>query len=179
MAYTFIGAIQAMLGGNIGSDVTFSLASTLFYIALAVVVERVAWRYVRRYIEGALKDSRVFKPVERVVSFSMLLVMFSVILYVIGFSEILAIVGGAGLFFSIFLGFSMRIVMENFIAGLIIFVSDEVKVGDRITMPQVSGADGIVTERGMRYTILRDRKGNKVKLPNSMIVTNAIIKYKK
>lgn len=176
MSLTLVKALQEILAGNFSQEVLLSIVMATAYIFVAVIVERLLWRYAKVAIEKKFKEEEVARPFKRLTSYTLFFILIVIILYLTGFSEVVVVIGGLGLFFSIVLGFSLRVLLENFIAGLMIFISDEVKVGERI---KVAGSEGKVIERGLRYITLKDDKGNKVKIPNSLLVTTVVVKYEK
>ncbi len=80
-----------------------------------------------------------------------------------------AMIAGLGLV-GFALGFALRDLLSNFLAGLLILLYNPFVRGDRIG---VSGSEGTVIEVNMRYTVLQaDEK--KILIPNSAIFTNVV-----
>lgn len=80
-----------------------------------------------------------------------------------------ALVAGLGLT-GFALGFALKDVLSNFIAGVLILLYRPFNVNDYIT---VSGLEGVVTEIDLRYTTLA-KEGQKYLIPNSVLFTNTI-----
>jgi len=71
------------------------------------------------------------------------------------------------------LGFAVKDVATNYVAGVIIAVDRDFTVGKRITVKE-KGITGIIENVGWRNTYLRVDSGKRVSIPNS-VVLNAVI----
>jgi small conductance mechanosensitive channel len=80
-----------------------------------------------------------------------------------------ALVAGLGLT-GFALGFALKDVLSNFIAGVLILLYRPFSINDSIT---VAGYEGAVTEIDLRYTTLR-KEDQKILIPNSVLFTNTI-----
>lgn len=80
-----------------------------------------------------------------------------------------ALVAGLGLT-GFALGFALRDVLSNFIAGILILLYRPFTLNDYIA---VAGQEGVVTEIDLRYTTL-ERDDQKLLIPNSVLFTNSI-----
>jgi len=80
-----------------------------------------------------------------------------------------ALVAGLGLT-GFALGFALKDVLSNFIAGVLILLYRPFHLYDHIT---VSGLEGTVTEIDLRYTTLQ-KEGQRYLIPNSILFTNSI-----
>lgn len=80
-----------------------------------------------------------------------------------------ALVAGLGLT-GFALGFALKDVLSNFIAGVLILLYRPFHLYDHIT---VAGLEGTVTEIDLRYTTLQ-KEGQRYLVPNSILFTNSI-----
>jgi small-conductance mechanosensitive channel len=80
-----------------------------------------------------------------------------------------ALVAGLGLL-GFGLGFALRDVLSNMIAGILILIYCPLRLNDRVA---VTGFEGIVTEIDLRYTTLQ-AEDKKILIPNSTLFSNAI-----
>jgi small conductance mechanosensitive channel len=80
-----------------------------------------------------------------------------------------ALVAGLGLT-GFALGFALKDVLSNFLAGVLILLYRPFELNDHII---VAGSEGIVTEIDLRYTTLQ-KEGQKFLIPNSVLITNTI-----
>ena len=84
--------------------------------------------------------------------------------------DIKALVAGLGLT-GFALGFALKDIISNSLAGVLILFYKPFRRGDRI---DVAGSAGLVTEIDLRYTILTTENGDRVLVPNSTLFTNSI-----
>ncbi len=71
------------------------------------------------------------------------------------------------------LGFALKDIIANFVAGILILLTEPFKIGDFI---EVSGKKGEVKSINLRHTILEDEEGDKILIPNNNIYTTIISK---
>jgi len=104
------------------------------------------------------------------------------VVYVIGFFTIISIVGvdltsilvslGA---FSIAISFAASNIIQNFISGIIVMGDRSFKVGDEI---KIRTYEGVVLKIGIRTTVLKDKEGNTIYIPNLLFITNPVKRKK-
>jgi small-conductance mechanosensitive channel len=81
-----------------------------------------------------------------------------------------AMIAGLGLV-GFALGFALKDLLSNFLAGLLILIYNPFVRGDRIT---VSGNEGQVIEINLRYTVLQEQD-KRALIPNSILFSNPVI----
>ncbi len=81
-----------------------------------------------------------------------------------------ALIAGLGLT-GFALGFALRDIISNTLAGVLILLHRPFHRGDRIS---VAGAEGVVIEIDLRYTTLEVEAGARILVPNSTLFTNSI-----
>jgi small conductance mechanosensitive channel len=74
------------------------------------------------------------------------------------------------------IGFALKDVAENFVAGILLLIQQPFDIGDAIS---VNGFSGTVTDIKVRDTTIRTWDGLLVILPNATVYTNAITNYSK
>jgi small conductance mechanosensitive channel len=84
--------------------------------------------------------------------------------------DVTALVAGLGLT-GFALGFALKDIISNFLAGILILTYHPFQRGDRIS---VSGSEGTVAQIDLRYTILRGVDDMTFLIPNSQLFTNTI-----
>jgi small conductance mechanosensitive channel len=84
-----------------------------------------------------------------------------------------AVIAGLGLL-GFAVGFALKDLLSNFLAGLLILMYNPFVRGDRIS---VSGNDGTVTEINLRYTVLQE-EGKRALIPNSILFSNPVIVHR-
>jgi small conductance mechanosensitive channel len=70
------------------------------------------------------------------------------------------------------IGFAFRDVLQNFLAGILILLTEPFQIGDQIV---VSGFEGTVEEIQTRATTIRTYDGRRVVIPNSNLFTQSVI----
>jgi small conductance mechanosensitive channel len=83
------------------------------------------------------------------------------------------ILAGAGIT-TFVVGFALKDIGENFLAGLILAFSRPYKIGNLIECESVKG---VVRDMTMRQTTIQTETGKIIMVPNSMIIKNPLIKY--
>jgi small conductance mechanosensitive channel len=84
--------------------------------------------------------------------------------------DIKALVAGLGLT-GFALGFALKDIISNSLAGILILIYKPFRRGDRI---DVAGSSGQVETIDLRYTTLTIEEGGRVLVPNSTLFTNSI-----
>ena len=146
------------------------------FIAVAVVafvaflfVARLLRRLVLRALRG--HDPAFREMIARLVLAATVALGVFVALWIaiptVQFGQIFASLGVTG----IVLGFALRDIIENFVAGILILWRRPFRVGDQVR----SGAfEGTVVEINFRSTVLRSYDGIKVYIPNGKIFTEPL-----
>ena len=96
-----------------------------------------------------------------------LLVSLSIVLPSFRASDLIQLLGIS----SVAIGFAFRDILQNFLAGILILLTEPFRVGDQV----IFGAfEGTVEEIQTRATYLKTYDGRRVIIPNSNLFTNAI-----
>lgn len=88
--------------------------------------------------------------------------------------DVWALIAGLGLA-GFAIGFALKDLVSNFVAGLLILIYNPFIRGDKVT---VSGQGGMVIEINLRYTVLKD-EDKKILVPNASIFSNVVIVERK
>jgi small-conductance mechanosensitive channel len=88
--------------------------------------------------------------------------------------DVWALIAGLGLA-GFGIGFALKDLLSNFLAGLLILIYNPFVRGDKVT---VSGQGGMVVEINLRYTVLKDDQ-KKILVPNSSMFSNVVIVERK
>jgi small-conductance mechanosensitive channel/uncharacterized membrane-anchored protein YhcB (DUF1043 family) len=84
---------------------------------------------------------------------------------------VFAFAGGA---LAIGIGFGMQNLLKNFVSGIILLIERPLRVGDVV---DVSGTLGVVTDIGLRYSLIRNSNGIEIFIPNSTFLENEVINW--
>ncbi len=85
--------------------------------------------------------------------------------------DIGALIAGLGLA-GFAIGYALKDLLSNLIAGLLILLYTPFSRGDVIRM---DAHEGTVSEINLRYTVLQSAEGKRILIPNSSLFTNVVI----
>lgn len=69
------------------------------------------------------------------------------------------------------IGFAFQNILQNFLAGILLLVSEPFQLGDFIS---VTGIEGNVDDIQARATVVTTKEGRKVVIPNAVLFTNPV-----
>jgi len=148
-------------------------------IVLAAAVFALVW-LIARLVDWWLKRRTVspeaatrYAVLRRAVTVTILAVGFFSALLVI--PQVRAIAGGllaSTAVVGIIVGLASQQVLSNFIAGLVIALTQPVRIGDSVTY---ANEQGTVEEIGLTYTFIRTHDRRRLVVPNSKLASEAII----
>lgn len=110
----------------------------------------------------------------QIVGFVLKSVVVVIVLYLLGLSSFTnKLLAGAGLI-TFVVGFALKDIGENFLAGIILAFKSPFKLDDLI---EVNGIIGHVKDINIRETLIKTPDGKDVFLPNSIILKNPLFNY--
>jgi small-conductance mechanosensitive channel len=146
------------------------IAAVVFGIVF--VLERtVDWRLRHKTLppEAATR----YRVLRRAVSAVILVAgLFSALLVI---PEVRAVAGGllaSGALLAIIIGFAAQRTLGNFIAGILIALSQPIRLGDRVTY---AGVGGVIEEVGLTYTFIRTADGSRLVVPNDKLASDTLV----
>ena len=89
--------------------------------------------------------------------------------------EVRAIAGGllaSSAVLALVIGFAAQRTLANYVAGILIAISQPVRLGDRVTY---DGVDGVIEEIGVTYTFIRAADGSRLVVPNDKLASDTIV----
>ena len=113
-----------------------------------------------------------YRILRRTVTVSILVVGFFSALLVI--PEVRAVAGGllaSSAVLGVIIGFASQRTLGNFVAGLLIAITQPVRLGDRVTY---SGESGVIEEIGLTYTFIRTEDQARLVVPNEKLASDTI-----
>lgn len=148
---------------------------------MAFFILLVAWllaRQVRRFSDRRLKrrmeDPLLADFLSTLIRYTVFIVGLLIALKVIGFGGITAsILAGAGIS-AFIIGFALRDIGENFLAGIIMAFKRPFKVGDFVETGAIKGK---IVGLNVRETQIKTPDGKDVFVPNGNIIKNPLINY--
>ena len=145
-------------------------AAVVFAITLAAAWVLDRWLAHRPLAPDAATRYRVLR---RSVMTSILVVgFFSALLTV---PPVRAVAGGilaSSAVVGIVVGFASQRTLGNFVAGLMIALSQPLRLGDKV---QVESMWGVVEEIGLSYTFIRTPDGSRLVIPNEKLASDSIV----
>ena len=156
------------------TDLVASLPN-LFVGLIVFIIFAVLARWLSRQVfELMLKTGRsangatIFQLLTRWIMLAMgALIALSIALPSFSPADLIQILGIGG----VAVGFAFRDIFENFLAGLIILLTDAFRIGDQIV---VNDLEGTVEKIHTRATTIRTYDGREIILPNAELFTNAV-----
>ncbi|KPL03067.1 MAG: hypothetical protein AMJ90_04070 [candidate division Zixibacteria bacterium SM23_73_2] len=137
----------------------------LFFWLLSIIIKTIIMDTGRKFSPGR---KQVFNLIGKLVK-GILLVLAAVIALGKMGINVTALVAGLGLT-GFALGFALRDVLSNVLAGALILMYRPFQLNDRIS---VAGFEGNVIDIDLRYTTLQ-AENKKILIPNSTLFTNAV-----
>jgi small conductance mechanosensitive channel len=146
----------------------FFVAAVVILLA-SFVLARVASRMAERALQKSTVHRTAFAIFTKTTYVAALTIGLTVALKVAGL-DISFVIGAA----TFGLGFAMKDLIENYISGVIIVLQEPFRVGD---MVQVAGNFGWVEEIEARVTFVKSIDGQRVIIPNSQMISNALVNF--
>src|SRR5579872_3685132 len=148
-------------------------------IVIAAVVFAAIWA-LERVVDLWLRHKTLppeavtrYRVLRRSISAAILVVgLFSALLVI---PEVRALAGGllaSSAVLALVVGFASQQTLSNFVAGILIAITQPVRLGDRVTY---GGVDGVVEEIGVMYTFIRSADGTRLVVPNSKLSSDSIL----
>jgi small-conductance mechanosensitive channel len=152
-----------------GSWQRVAIAAAVFLI-VSLTARIIDWWLARRPLPPeAMTRYRVLR---RSITASILVIgLFSSLLVI---PQVRAVAGGllaSSAVLGLIIGFASQRTLGNFVAGLLIAISQPIRLGDRVTY---ADTEGIVEEIGLTYTLIRARDESRIVVPNEKLASDTI-----
>ena len=142
----------------------------VLFAAVFIVARLVDWWLSRRKMPPEVETR--YRVLRRGITVTILFVgCFSVLLVIPG---VRAIAGGllaSSAVIAVVIGFASQRTLGNFVAGLLIAISQPVRLGDRVVY---EGTRGVVEEIGLTYTFIRTADQSRIVVPNEKLASDTI-----
>jgi small conductance mechanosensitive channel len=140
-------------------------------IAVTVLLAKfVDWRIAHRELApGSATRYRVLRR-----TLVITIVFFGVMSALLVLPPVRALAGGilaSSAVIGLVIGFASQRTIGNVVAGILIAITQPLRLGDRVT---VEGAEGIVEEIGLTYTWIRTRDNDRLVVPNEKLASETI-----
>lgn len=163
-------ALERMLEGFIASLPNIILAALVFL--LTYVGSRLVRRTVKRIVERAQVPPPASLILSRLSQWLSLLLGSLIALLILfpsfNAGQLIELLGIG----SLAIGFAFRDIVQNFLAGILILLTQPFRIGDQIV---VEGFEGTVEDIQTRATFIKTYDGRRVVIPNSELFTRSVI----
>lgn len=151
-----------------------NLGLTLLFILVGFFIANFVKGRVRKRLANKSPNHITANFISQIISFVLKTIVLLVSLYLLGLDSFTnKILAGAGLL-TFVIGFTLKDIGENFLAGIILAFKSPFKLDDLI---EVNGIIGFVKDISIRETLLKTPDGKDVFLPNSIILKNPLNNY--
>ena len=140
-------------------------------LAIVTLVARfVDWWLARRPLppEAATR----YRVLRRTISVTIVVVgLFSALLVI---PQVRALAGGllaSSAVLAVIIGLAAQRTLGNFVAGLLIAITQPIRLGDRVSY---AGEDGVIEEIGLTYTFIRTQDQARLVVPNEKLASDTI-----
>jgi small conductance mechanosensitive channel len=145
------------------------IAAAVILIA-ALVAKIIDWRISKRHLPpGVVTRYRVLRR-----TIFALIVFVGVMSALLVIPQVRALAGGllaSSAVLALVIGFASQRTIGNFVAGILIAISQPLRLGDEV---EVEGTKGVVEEIGLTYTWIRTRDNDRLVVPNERIASETI-----
>lgn len=151
--------------------------ATLLTVVLIIAATYIGSRVIRRglalwFRRRGIQSEGTIHAVGRLVHYAVVFVGFGIALQTLGIS--LGALFAAGAVFAVGIGFAMQTIAQNFVSGVILLVERAIKPGDIL---RIESETVRVKQLGIRSTIVQNRDGLELIVPNSTIVQSTVANY--
>jgi len=141
------------------------------FAAVSLLARAVDWLLARHKLPPeAMTRYRVLR---RSISVAILVAgLFSALLVI---PQVRAIAGGllaSSAVLAVIIGLASQRTLGNFIAGILIAITQPIRLGDRVSY---AGVDGVIEEIGVTYTFIRAADGSRLVVPNDKLASDTIL----
>jgi small-conductance mechanosensitive channel len=140
------------------------------FLVVTLIARLIDWWLARRPLppEAATR----YRVLRRSITASIIVIgLFSALLVI---PQVRAVAGGllaSSAVIGLVVGFASQRTLGNFVAGLLIAISQPIRLGDRVTY---ADTEGIVEEIGLTYTFIRTHDEARLVVPNEKLASDTI-----
>ncbi|MGD2163304.1 MAG: mechanosensitive ion channel, partial [Anaerolineales bacterium] len=145
----------------------------LLVLLLAWVLSRWASRVLKKRMERRNADPEIVTLLQMLTRWGILILGVVLALEQIAPGRLTTLLAGVGIA-GVTIGFALQDVAKNFVAGILLLISQPFELGDTIMVSEFTGK---VTVINLRSTELREVDGRLVIIPNADIFVSSIINY--
>lgn len=166
---TAIGALQTMFDHFLARLPYLAVAVLVF--VLVCLVAKAVRRLVRRVSARRRRHRNLGLALGRLAQFAIVIMglLIALVIALPGFTpgRLIELLGLS----SVAIGFAFRDVLQNFLAGILILVTEPFRIGDQIVF---GSYEGTVEDIQTRATIIKTYDSRRVVIPNAELFTNSV-----
>lgn len=159
----------------IGNVTLANLLIFIFIFIITLFISNITYSLIRRFFDNKI-TLRNSKLIARIVEYAIFLIGFYIGIHDILQYDLNALVASLGII-SIAMAFASQQIIQNFLASILISIGRPIQIDDWVEI----GESGISNVRDITLTrtVLRDRKGRVLSIPNSVLMSSTIVNYTK
>lgn len=151
-----------------------NLGLTLLFVVAGFLIANFIKRKLRLRLIRKSPNFITATFISQITGFALKSIVVLITLYLLGLDSFTnKILAGAGIL-TFVIGFALKDIGENFLAGIILAFKSPFKLDDLI---EVNGIEGFVKDINIRETLIKTPDGKDVFLPNSIILKNPFVNY--
>lgn len=151
-----------------------NLGLTLLFVVAGFLIANFIKRRLRLRLIRKSPNFITATFISQITGFTLKSIVVLITLYLLGLDSFTnKILAGAGIL-TFVIGFALKDIGENFLAGIILAFKSPFKLDDLI---EVNGIEGFVKDINIRETLIKTPDGKDVFLPNSIILKNPFVNY--
>jgi len=164
-------SLKDVLELKVGGITVVNIFTFIFILLLAVFIGKIVRLNLRRILKEKMPKATLI-AIEKIAYYSIVFIGLMVALPYSGFSLSGLLVAGGIL--GIVIGFASQTVVSNLISGLFLMVEKPIKIGDGVSIDNVSG---VVKDIRILSTTIRTYDGIYVRIPNDRVFSSNIQNY--
>jgi small conductance mechanosensitive channel len=151
-----------------------NLGFVLLFVVGGFLIAEFIKRRIKNRISRRSPNPITATFISQIISFALKIFVVLITLYLLGLNALTnKILAGAGLL-TFVIGFALKDIGENFLAGIILAFKSPFRVDDLI---QINNIEGFVKDISIRETLIKTPDGKDVFIPNSIILKNPLFNY--
>jgi small conductance mechanosensitive channel len=145
--------------------------AAVVFLLVSLLARAVDWWLARRPLPP--QSETRYRVLRRSISVAILVIgLFSALLVI---PQVRVIAGGllaSSAVLGVIIGFASQQTLGNFVAGILIAITQPVRIGDRVSY---ASQEGVVEEIGLTYTFIRTLDRRRLVVPNSKLASDTIV----
>ncbi len=137
------------------------------------IIAKIVSRTLAKIFEKTPFPETIERWIVRISKYTVCVIGLFAIIGIFGF-DLTSVIVGLGAF-SIAISFAMSTVIQNLVSGLLVQADKAFSIGDKI---KVQNFEGTVQKISVRTTVIETKEGDVVFIPNSVFITNPVVRKK-